>query len=83
MPQKSAIWVNVNAVLSISHTAVAFGIRGRLIRRSPAAARARLHQGGALERPNTLTDMGFWNLAGQGPLRHLFAVKAQDGHNVG
>src|SRR5450432_2421435 len=31
MPQNSAICVKVNAVFSISHTAVAFGIKGRLI----------------------------------------------------
>jgi hypothetical protein len=28
MPQKSAIWVKVRAVFSISHTAVALGISG-------------------------------------------------------
>src|SRR5690349_12704468 len=31
MPQKSAICVKVNAVFSISHTAVAFGINGNVI----------------------------------------------------
>src|ERR1700722_7411251 len=31
MPQKSAIWVNVSAVFSISHTAVALGIRGSVM----------------------------------------------------
>ncbi len=73
MPQKSAIWVKVKAVLSISHTAVAFGIRGRLMTRSPAAAR-RLHQGGALKRPNTRIDMGFCALPVKGR-RHLFAIR--------
>jgi hypothetical protein len=31
MPQKSAICVNVSAVFSISHTAVAFGISGKVM----------------------------------------------------
>src|SRR5271166_5449118 len=31
MPQNSAIWVKVSAVFSISHTAVAFGISGRVM----------------------------------------------------
>jgi hypothetical protein len=31
MPQKSAIWVKVSAVFSISQTAVALGISGRVM----------------------------------------------------
>ena len=38
MPQKSAIWVKVRAVLSISQTAVAFGISGNVMVNLVAAA---------------------------------------------
>src|ERR1039458_3701675 len=66
MPQKSAICVNVNAVFSISHTAVAFGINGSVMachflraaphRHNPEADRQRGEDRGYDPRPGAGQD---------------------------
>ena len=63
MPQKSAIWVKVSAVFSISHTAVALGISGSVmcvVILGPLARAARVRA------PRARPDAGYANRPGVG-----------------
>src|SRR3954452_50726 len=58
MPQNSAIWVNVSAVFSISHTAVAFGIRGRVMGLPSPLGRRPAAPGGSTKWDRRIWDRG-------------------------
>ncbi len=72
MPQKSAICVKVSAVFSISHTAVAFGIKGSVMALynlgARAAARDTVVRACRTDREAGHMDRG--PLPGQGCKRH-------------